>query len=205
METDVPQPILRQCAAEAVRQIRRMDALAQLIETYVPRAAKPLVLLLPGLEAQEHIPHGRHQRQRPVAGTGFRRVRRDDLILSVHRAAGHCVPDGEGVLFKVDGIPAQAHHLAAAQAIEGGQLHGHLDERAAHGGKQRRKLAFGVEARLIDDLARPVHLVRRIRRDQIGLDRVAERSINERVIVDDRVGFHALPLLNVERLDVNGS
>ena len=113
------------------------------------------------------------------------------------------MPDGEGVLLKVDGVPAQAHHLAAAQAVEGRQLHGHLDECATHGGKQRCKLAFGVEARLIAALARPVHLVRRIHRDQVGLDGVPERPVDERVVMDHGVGLHALPLLDVERLDVN--
>ena len=113
VEADVPQTVLRQRTAEAVRQIRRANALAQLVEADVPLvlfairlAAQPFVLLLPGLQAQEHVPHGRHQRQRPAAGTGFRRVRRDDLILPVYRAASHRVSDGEGVLLEVDGIPA---------------------------------------------------------------------------------------------------
>ena len=113
------------------------------------------------------------------------------------------MPDGEGILLEVDGVPAQAHHLAAAQTVEGRQLHRHLDERAAHGGKQRCKLAFGVEARLVAALARPVHLVRRIHRDQVGLDGVPERPVDERVVMDHGVGLHALPLLDVERLDVN--
>ena len=140
----------------------------------------------------------------PAAGAGFCGVRGDDRILAVDGAAGDRVPDGEGTLRKVDGIPAQAHDLAAPQSIEGGQFHRHLNVRAGHRHKQRVQLALRVEARLIGVLAGAVYLVGGIHRDEVGLDRVAQRPVQNSVIVNDRVGLHPLALLHVKRLDVSG-
>ena len=211
MKADVPQTVLCQGAAKVSGQIGRADALAQLVEADVPfisaavrLAAQALALLLLGFQAQEHVPHRRHQRQCPAAGAGFRGVRGDDRILAIDGTAGDCVSDGEGALLKVDGIPAQAHDLAAPQSIEGGQLHRHLDVRARHSRKQRVQLALGVEARLIGALAGAVHLVGGIHRDEVGLDRVAQRPVQNGVVVNDRVGLHPLALLHVKRLDVSG-
>lgn len=74
MEADAAQAVLCQDAVEAAGQTGRADALARLVEADVPLAgaavrlaAQALALFLLGLQALEHVPHRRHQRQRPAA------------------------------------------------------------------------------------------------------------------------------------------
>ena len=105
---------------------------------------------------------------------------------------------------KVDGVPLEAKNLAAAQAVESRQLHRRLDQQPAHAVEQAVHLVPVVEARLEAVLPGPVHFVRGVHVDQVGLDRVLERSVDDGVVMDHGIRLHPLHLRGVEVLNVPG-
>ena len=211
VEADAAQAVSLQHEAEIARQIFRLHPAAHLVDADVAFVAadvgipaKPPVFRLLCLEPGQQLANGRGQGQRAPAGLGLGGVPRDDGVLSVHVAAGHRVLNGEGALRKVDGVPLQPEYLAAAQAVEGGQLHRGLDEQPVHGSEQPVDFGPVVEARLKAVLAGPVHFVRGIDRDEVGPHGILERTVQQRVVVNDRVGLHPLHLRGVEVLNLPG-
>ena len=136
VKADMPQVVLLQRFAEAAGKICWANPFPQFIDANVicklpavRLTADFSVLFLLFLQSEKHFSHSRHKRQGTAAGASLGRVRRDNLVLPVNRASSHCVPNANGVMHKVNGIPAQAHHLAAAQTIEGCQFHRHFNQR----------------------------------------------------------------------------
>ena len=96
--------------------------------------------------------------------------------------------DGQRALFVVNGAPADAQHLAAAQAVVGRQLDHHRDGVILRGLEQGGQFLPCVESRQILALLGPVHLVSHIPIHQTIFHGVLESLTHHGVVVDDGIG-----------------
>ena len=191
MKTDAPQSVGFQKLRKLLRHIMRLDEITNLIDTditcilFVVRLpAEPPVVILLRFDGKQPFLDERHQRKGSHTGLGFGGIRRHEnvLIVEVHRCNG--VPDDDGVVLKINGIPFKTDGFATSQTVESTE--------------QNRQLQFGS----LGDFKKLVHFVRikeaademiflgalnlvsRIRRDQIQLDCVLQSFVNVRVVMD---------------------
>ena len=67
------------------------------------------------------------------------------VLLHNLRDPGHGVPYGQRLHRKVDAVPFQAQHLAAAQAVQRGDIDDRVEALVFDSGQQVAHLRFGVE------------------------------------------------------------
>ena len=80
------------------------------------------------------------QRKTAEAGCVF-----DFVLLHDLRDPGHGVPYGQRLHRKVDAVPFQAQYLAAAQAVQRGDIDDRVEALVFDGGQQIAHLCFRVE------------------------------------------------------------
>ena len=112
--------------------------------------------------------------------------------------------DLQRVGFKVDGIPFQTQHLAAAQTVEGCQQNRDLQLGALCDLRQSMNLIGTVIAAFELVLLRTLDLICRIGGDQVDLDRILQRLVDVCVIMDHGICLDPFKLLGVEVLQVGG-
>lgn len=116
--------------------------------------------------------------------------------------------DGDSPSFKIHGAPANAQHLAAAEAVVGGKLDDHGHGVILGGFKQSGQLLLGVERCQVFSLLGAVHLIRSILADQFVFYGVLQGFADYRVVVDDRIRITAVlknglvQIPDMARLDV---
>lgn len=93
--------------------------------------------------------------------------------------------DGDGVLFKVEGVPAEAQQFAAAQAVKGGHLDEQTQLMVTAGLKELFQLGGVVVIPQVLFRPRALHPVCRIEGDQIHLHGVFERLVEIGVLPDN--------------------
>ena len=211
VEPNAAQAVPLQHKLEVSGKVFRADAVTHFVDADVPLvvpavaiSAQSAIRGLFGLQLQQKAADGRRKRQRPAAGFRFGGVPGDDGVLAIHVTAGHGVLNCDRAVFKVDGVPLEAQHLAPAKPIERGQLHRRFDDQPLHAVKQPIDFVLIIEAGQEAVLLGTVDLVRWVRWEQVGLDRVLERPVDDDMIVNDGVGADTLELRRVEVLNVLG-
>ena len=111
--------------------------------------------------------------------------------------------DFNGVLLKVYSSPFQPYNLAAAQTIKGSQHNCHLNFTAAHSVEQRVHFVLAVKVPGKFVFLRAVYLVGRVHIDQVRFHCVFQGAVDNRMIVNDRIGLHTLQLFLIKCLDMN--
>ena len=104
--------------------------------------------LLLGLNLQQQSLEWWNQWKCPAAGFCFRGILQNHCTLSVHFDLHHRVLESEGLAFKVDGIPFQAHNFAAPEAVESTQNDGQFQRIAPRHGEQLVQFFLIVDCRL---------------------------------------------------------
>ena len=112
--------------------------------------------------------------------------------------------DLQRVGFKVDGIPFQTQHLAAAQAVEGCQQNRDLQFGALCDLRQSMNLIGTVIAAFELVLLRTLDLICRIGGNQVDLYRILQRLVDVCMVMDHRICLDPFKLLVVEILQVGG-
>lgn len=92
----------------------------------------------------------------------------------------------EDLSVEVDGIPLQPADLTSAQAVERCEYDRQFKERTFYDFKELLQFLAVVRIYLKTILAWTLHLVCRVRRDQIHLIRILQCFPNVRMTVDDR-------------------
>jgi len=113
------------------------------------------------------------------------------------------VADFNGVLLKVYSSPFQPYNLAAAQTIKGSQHNCHLNFAAAHSVEQCVHFILAVKVPGKFVFLRAIHLVGGVHIDQVRFHCVFQGAVDNRMIVNDRIGLHTLQLFLIKRLDMN--
>ena len=121
-------------------------------------------------------------------GFCFCRVLCVHFCFSVHLQRCDRVPYGYCATLKVDSIPFQAHHLATAKSVKGSHQHRQLQLGSPKGFKHLLHLVRREKDRLKAVLSGPVHLVRHILDQHIGLDCIFQCRVNDGVIMDNGIG-----------------
>ena len=111
--------------------------------------------------------------------------------------------DFNGVLLKVYSSPFQPYNLAAAQTIKGSQHNCHLNFTAAHSVEQCVHFVLAVKVPGKFVFLRAVYLVGRVHIDQVCFHCVFQGAVDNRMIVNDRIGLHTLQLFLIKCLDMN--
>ena len=110
--------------------------------------------------------------------------------------------DREGVGIQVDGVPLKAEDLAAAQSVEGRQLDGKFQRVALQNLKQCVDLRAVVEVADEGRLLWALDSVGWIEGNQVHLDSILERPVDDGVVVNDRVRVDPFELLGIKVLDI---
>ena len=113
------------------------------------------------------------------------------------------MPDGDGFVLKINRIPFEPHHLAAAQSVECRQHDRQLQRGSPRCLKEPVHLVAVVKRGGKPVLPGPLHLVCRIDVNEVCLNSVFERPVDDRVVVDDGIGGYAFELTGVEHLNVH--
>ena len=147
-----------------------------------------------------------NQRKCPAAGFCFRRILLDNRVLPVHLDFHHCVLDGEGLSFKVDGIPFKSHNFTAPEAVERSQNNGQFQRVSPRHGKQLVQFFLIVDCRLVAYLPGLLYPICRIGFDESNLERILKTLAHIGVSADHRCGRQAciqhalIIILNVFRM-----
>ena len=128
MKADGAQTVFLQQLRELLGNIIGAEDVPDLVHTQIAEivwivaaAAQTAVGLLLTFQLQQTVTDGRHQRQGAQTGFGFCTVGLNKDFFAVNGCLCDDTFDLHCIGFKVDGIPFQPQHLAAAQAIEGCQ------------------------------------------------------------------------------------
>lgn len=137
VEADRTQTVFLQQLRELLGNVVGTDDVPDLVHTQIAEiipivafTAQAAVGVLLTFQHQQTVTDGRHKGQRPQTGFRFCAVCLHQNLFAVDGCLRDDVLDLQRVGFKVDGIPFQTQHLAAAQAVEGCQ--------------QNRDLQFGA-------------------------------------------------------------
>ena len=123
-------------------------------------------------------------------------------MLAIQIAGRDCMSNRERVISEVNRIPLQAEDFASPQSVKRTEHDNQFQLRALRSGKQLVHLVAVVEAADEAILLGTVDFIRWIGCNQIGLDGILERLVDDGMVVDDRVCVDALKLLRVKILDV---
>lgn len=133
VEADVPKTVCVKQLGKLLRDIVQLNQITHLIDTdiavvfpVVRPSAKPPVVLLFDFGRQQTFFHKRNKRQRTEAGFRLGRVGLDQFDFPVETDGRDCVSDGQGTIFKIDGIPFESQRFAAAQTIKRAKQNGAL-------------------------------------------------------------------------------
>ena len=125
VKTDAPQTVCFQKLRKLLRHIMGLDEITDLIDAditcillVVRFPAEPSVVVLLHFDGKQPFLDERNQRKGSHTGLGFGGIRclENVLIVEVHRRNG--VPDDNGVVLKINGIPFKTDGFAAAQTVE---------------------------------------------------------------------------------------
>lgn len=154
-------------------------------------------------EGQQPFPENRYKRQGALAGFGFCAIGFYKNFFSIQPNRCDRVADFNRVLLKVHSSPFQPYNLAATQTIKGGQHNCHLNFTAAHSVEQRVHFVLAVKVPGKFIFLRAVYLVGRVHIDQVCFHCVFQGAVDNRMIVNDRIGLHTLQLFLIKCLDMN--
>ena len=117
VEPDLTHPAGFEQLRETLRYIVRLDQIADFIDAYiiqilavVAATAETVVFLLLFFQSQKPLSDKRDKRKRSQAGLCFRRISRDKNTLAVDVAGSYRVPDRDGVMLEVNGIPFESDY-----------------------------------------------------------------------------------------------
>ena len=212
VEADLPQTVLADHPAKVFRHEVGPQELAHLVHAdigqIVPTVGtleQPPILGLLFFLRQQQVLHHRDQRQGAEAGLGLEYVLPYRYILTIHVCLNYLVRDRDGFLFEVNGVPAQTQHLAAPQAVVGGNLDAELQGVARNGIEQRKHLILAVKATVKNILFGSFYLVSRIFGKDVLFYCTLKRLADNGMVVDHRIGGTAVVEDGlVEVLDVLG-
>ena len=125
VKSDVSHALRFEQFRKALSDIVRLDQIANLVDAYIVKivldvaaSAQPAIFLLFLSECKKSVSHKWNKRKRPHAGFGLCGIGCNQDHLAVHLTGSNRVPDSDGVLVKINGIPFQTDCLAAAQTVE---------------------------------------------------------------------------------------
>lgn len=117
VKSDLTHPAGFEQLRETLRYIVRLDQIADFIDAYiiqilavVAATAEAAVFLLLFFQSQKPLSDKRDKRKRSQAGLCFRRISRDKNTLAVDVAGSYRVPDRDGVMLEVNGIPFESDY-----------------------------------------------------------------------------------------------
>ena len=181
MKADRTQTVFLQQLRELLGNVVGADDVPDLVHTQIAQiipvvafTAQAAVGFLLTFQHQQAVTDGRHKRQRPQAGLRFCTVCLYQNLFAVDGCLRNDVLDLQSVFLKVDRIPLQPQHLAAAQAVEGCQQNRDLQLGALCDLRQSMDLFGTVIAALERILLRTLDLICRIGGDQVDLDRILQ-------------------------------
>ena len=210
VKTDAPQMIILQDNLERIGEIIRLEQIAHCVYAdvvcvffVVAPTAQLAVFFLFLLQGQQPFPENRYKRQGALAGFGFCAIGFYKNFFSVQPNRCDRMADFNGVLLKVHSVPFQPYNLAATQTIKGGQHNCHLNFTAAHSVEQRVHFVLAVKVPGKFVFLWAVNLVGRVHIDQVCFHCVFQGAVDNRMIVNDRIGLHTLQLFLIKSLDMN--
>ena len=194
MEADLPQAVFLDDPGEMLGDVVRAEQAPHLIDADVVEvvlavraAEQTAVRLLPLLLPPEQVFDRRQERQSADTGFGFEHVLALQDALAALRQLDDLVTDGDGLVLEVNRVPLESQHLAAPQAVVGGDADRGFQRVALDDAEQSEHFLPRIMRRLIAVLARLIHAVGGIAVDDVLLHRVLERPVQHGVVVDDRV------------------
>lgn len=195
VEADLAQAVLADHPAEMLGHVVGAQDLPTLIHADVIQIVpavrafeQPPVFDLPLLLSQQQFLNSGDQRQRAEAGLGFEHVLPYRDILAIHICLDHFVGNGDGFLIKVDSVPTESQHLAAAQAVISGDLDAEFQRITCDGVEQVKHLVLAVERTMEDVLFGPFNLIGGILCEDVLFHRALERLADDCVVMDHRIG-----------------
>ena len=210
VKADAPQMIILQDNLERIGEIIRLEQIAHCVYAdvvcvffVVASTAQLAVFFLFLLQGQQPFPENRYKRQGALAGFGFCAIGFYKHFFSVQPNRCDRVADFNGVLLKVHSSPFQPYILAAAQTIKGSQHNCHLNFTAAHSVEQRVHFVLAVKVPGKFVFLWAVYLVGGVHIDQVCFHCVFQGAVDNRMIVNDRIGLHTLQLFPIKCLDMN--
>ena len=211
VEADRTQTVFLQQLRELLGNVVGADDVPDLVHTQIAQilpvvafTAQAAVGFLLTFQHQQAVTDGRHKGQRPQAGLGFCTISLYQNLFAVDGCLRNDVLDLQRVGFKVDGIPSQTQHLAAAQTIERCQQNRDLQLGALCDLRQSVNLIGTVIATFELVLLRTLDLICRIGGDQVDLHRILQRLVDVCMVMDHRICLDPFKLLVVEILQVGG-
>lgn len=123
-----------------------------------------------------------------------------ELSVKIHRGDG--AADGDGAMFKIDGIPFLSQHFTTPQTVKCRHQYRQLQPCVPHGFKQIFQFFCIEEDGLISILAWPVHLCRNILHHQIHLYSIFQCLIDDSMVMDDRICLYFPQFFRIKALQV---
>ena len=194
VESNLPQAVLLDDPGEMLGDVVRAQKPPHLIDADVVEVVRAVgaaeetaVRFLPLFLPPEQVFDRGQERQGADAGLGLEHVLALQDALAALRQLDDLVTDGDGLTLEVDRVPLEPQHLAAPQAVVGGDADRRFQRVALDHAEQPEHFLLRIVRRLIAVLARLVHAVGGIAVDDVLLHRVLERPVQHGVVVDDRV------------------
>ena len=153
---------------------------------------------------QKVFPEAADQRQGTQTGLGLGGLLFNFHLLAIKSNRRHGSYDRNRSTLKVDGIPLQSQHFTPTESVKSGHQHRQLQLGSPKGFKHLLHLVRREKDRLKAVLSGPIHLVRHILHQHIGLDRIFQRRVDNRVIVDDRIRLYLSDHFGIKHLQVSG-
>ena len=138
-------------------------------------AADLLVQLLRLFHLQKVFPETADQRQGTQTGLGLGRLLFNFCLLAIKSNGRNGSYDRNRSTLKVDGVPLQSQHFTPTESVKSGHQHRQLQLGAPESFKHLLHLLCRKENRLKAVFLWPIHLVRHILHQHIGLDRIFQR------------------------------
>ena len=151
-------------------------------------AADLLIEFLCLLHLHKVFPKAANQRQGAQTGFGLGGLLFNFRLLAINGNRRHGSYDRNRSTLKVDGVPLQSQHFAPTESIKSCYQHRQLQLGSTENFKHLLHLVRREKDRLKAVLSEPVHLVRHILHQHIGLDRIFQCLVDIGVIVDHRTG-----------------
>ena len=209
MEADLPQAMafqkLCKCPGHIIRQNEVSHLIHEQISFKFPIVAVAAELLVSGLlrfKLPQAIGESGDKRQRAQTGFCFGTVGLHQDALPVNADVRHDMADGQRTGFKIHRFPPQAQHFPSAQPIKGRELNDEFQLMSARRLKQLLQLLSRVIGRQIFLRLGTFHLVHRIARNQIQLNRIFQRLVQICMEAQNACGFERFQLVQVKTLDM---
>ena len=199
MEADSSHSMLLKEVRESCCQIFRLHQFSEfvhedvvLVLLAVTVSAQSLIRSLLVLQGIQCFFKGLNDRQRSERGFGLGTILRNDRGFAVQTSLCNHMTNSKDLPLKVNRIPLQSAHFAPTQAVERCKDHRQFKDRSFDKFKELLKLLTVVRIHFKAILSRTLHLIRRIRRDQINLIRILQCLPDVRMAMNDCICAHAV-------------